>query len=1069
MNGPMLERIKEVVTIASDPRSDVGTKKQALEFLEQIKHESGASEIFVSILGDTQGSDDLLRFIALQSLSDIVGATEPTVQSLHYVRDSLLHLIREQSQNANGEPEYNRNKIAEVFTKLFYHMYGDANNGQWNTFFSDIMEALQITNFINGPQSILNTTALDYFVRICIAVNTEIADQIFVRSKTVQTKNNELKDFMRIQDVSNLVTTWINILHSSFPDNTSDMKKNELASLTLSCIGGYISWIDVSLIATPNCISTIFSYLDYTGTQIACAQCLCEIVSKKMKPLDKIALLGLLNLTDKVATIGVDTDGSNLEIHECLAKLTSSVGYELAIILEQCHDTNQQNLDAVAADADRQILLQVVPLVLGFMEHEYDSVTQQTFAFISQYLSILKKIFAVGGKPGSAVALQSKRQPLDTDHQRFLSLLLHAIFKKMRIDDSCEEDSEDEIEEFNETIKSKMKVFQDIIAVISPAIYLEHITSHIQNCLNFQNWRDLELAIYQMNALSDSIRNNLFGFNKNEIFSSQPALIVTNFMEDLLQRPDIFQVDNLYVEISFCELFVRHHMFLKSNEKHDITLINLFCSSFAMFNKREKVRLRTWYLFTRLLKMTKPKYSITILQEIFGKLGQLLVIKVKSINPDGTEDDTTFDNQLYLFESVGLLIGSNSDNDFKIMDQILTPLFTELEACISSQLHTPEVVLQSHHILMAIGTLARGIHDGLVPENQVNNVLINKNLIPNTLRQKFSNIAEVVLVTFSYFNTHETTRDASRFTFSRLIPILNNEIVPYANKLIALFLQSDLKTVEMNDFLSFLGQMIHMFKTDEGCYELFCSLFSLVIDKVHSVMMSIDSETKCEDHTYASSGMLSASGSNPNGKSIIVTDSYRDRVLMKKAYFTFLQTFVTNNVTSILLTETNRQKLPSILDCLLSCSPQEIQESSVTKLAFNVLTNFVKYFGSGSCVDQDDSHAAQVGSIEGLNEFFISKVIPLAFEIPFNPVFKFDIKEGGSRVLAIDLARLVREVYLQSGPQSSNKCLQFLTEVYLPQVQFPAQFAMELVEILVTQNQKAFEKYYVSLIEKLTA
>lgn len=128
-----------------------------------------------------------------------------------------------------------------------------------------------------------------------------------------------------------------------------------------------------------------------------------------------------------------------------------------------------------------------------------------------------------------------------------------------------------------------------------------------------------------------------------------------------------------------------------------------------------------------------------LVNEITNKISPLLHIKVTSINAQGTDDnDTIFDNQLYIFEGIGFIITLNNSSqeltaatantpiDYDILDQILTPLFTQLEGCIT-QGASPVVILECHHILMAIGTLARGLHIGLVPENQVNNMVVNKN------------------------------------------------------------------------------------------------------------------------------------------------------------------------------------------------------------------------------------------------------------------------------------------------------------------------------------------------------
>lgn len=1057
----MLSRIQEVVAVANSPVTDAVTKKQALEFLDQVKSEPNAPQLFVSLLNDG-ASDDITRFVALQALTDLVSDQRSEMEQLGFIKTAVMELLGGKVTNSVRDPEYVRNKIAEMTTRLFCRMYGEFNGNVWPTFFQDIIAILCIECLKKGPARDFSPIGLDYFNRICGAINSEIADQTYVRSREAQVRNNSLKDTMRVQDVQIMVTIWLNTLKSIEPQ-----QQRELAVLTLSCIGSYISWIDVNLIVNDVYISVIYGYLDFTATKIACAQCLCEIISKKMRPIEKLTLLRMLNLTDKVTSIGQD----ELEVYEQMASLTNSIGLELAKVFETCVDANPTaETEECAKAADDQILTQVAPLLLKFMDHEYDSVTQQCFPFISQYLSVLKKQFALGGKPGSAVNMNSKKLPLGPAHHSFLTSLILVTFKKMRIDDSSGEDSEDEIDEFNDTIRSKLKVFQDSIAVINPALYLESVSNHIQTELASSDWRDLELAIYQMHNLSESIRNNLLGLNKTDIADSQATAIMSKFMSVLLGNSAVFQMDVPFVQILFFELVVRHYQFLNADDKNEVALLNIFCSPFGMFNKREKVRLRTWYLFTRLIKITKPKLSIAILSQIIGKISPLLIVKAVTETQEGVDEDATFDSQLYLFEGTGLLIGANSDMNYDIMDEVLTPLFTSLETCISAPVQSPGLVLQAHHLLMAIGTMARGVHGGLVPENQVNNSLVNEKLIRRSLVEKFSNIAEVVLVSFSYFSKHENVRDASRFTFARLTPILNTQIVPYASKLIALFIESDLTILEMNDFLGFLGQMIHMFHKDESCYQLFDNLLTPVINKVHASLSQIDNEEALETSEWYPNG--GGNTKERNGKNVVVTNSFRDKISLKKAYYSFLQSLVTNSVTSLLLSEKNRGILSTILLDLLTYVPQEVQETSTIKLALNVLANFVKCFGSGKCEDEKDAHAANIEKLEGLNEFIITKIVPLILEIPFKPENKFNIKDGSCRVVACDLSRLLRETYQQSATDSdamNNPCLKYLVEVYLPQVQFPSEMSFQFAQALATLDAKAFEKYYVDFISSLSA
>ena len=191
-----------------------------------------------------------------------------------------------------------------------------------------------------------------------------------------------------------------------------------------------------------------------------------------------------------------------------------------------------------------------------------------------------------------------------------------------------------------------------------------------------------------MHNFAESIRNNLFGVNKNEISSSQPSQLMTKYMTLLLNHPTLFQMNNSLIQISFFELIVRHNNFIQVENK-DLTLLNIFCTPFSMFSDKERVRLRTWYLFTRLIKVSKPKLSTDVLSILLSKISPLLAIKAE---PLAQELDTIFDSQLYLFEGVGVLIGANSNNEYDILDGVLTPLFSDLEQCISCLLYTSRCV-----------------------------------------------------------------------------------------------------------------------------------------------------------------------------------------------------------------------------------------------------------------------------------------------------------------------------------------------------------------------------------------
>ncbi|SCV00121.1 LAMI_0G03004g1_1 [Lachancea mirantina] len=1054
----MIQQIQRAVEVANSATTDVELKKQALEFLEQAKASETAAQVFSSLLEDAN-STEISKFVALQALSDLViQSGEPQLQ---FMKQACLGILAQKVAADVRDPEYVRNKIAEFASRLFYCMYGSSNGNRWPHFFQELASVLKIEPVLaSAAGTNFSQLGLDFYLKICLFINTEIADQTFVRSKDIQNKNNLLKDEMRVGDVQLLANLWLNVLKSYGLQQSS----YHSANLSLSCIGSYISWIDINLVVNPEYINHIIQFLDYRDSKIACAQCLCEIVSKKMKPDEKLALLSMLNLTEKVAEIGNDA----VEIQEQLARLATSVGLELSIIIEQCNDSSgDAKLQEIAAAADHEIITHVSPLILKFLEHEYDSVTQQCFPCISQYLIFLKKAFAIGGKPGSAIALNSKRIPLDQEHQDFLIALTAVCFKKMRIDETCDEDSIDELDEFNETIRSKLKVFQDSIVIINPSIFLQSISNNISSLQTSNDWRDLELALFQMHNLAESIRNNLFGLSKKDIFTSEPHNVFCKFLSTFLNDPKIFQIENALIQISFFELIVRHHIFLTNVQTSESNILSIFCSPFGMFSAKERVRLRSWYLFSRFVKCTKPKLENSILSDLLSKVLQLLPIKAADQNPGTGDIDTTFDNQLYLFEGVGILIGSSELTTYELLDATLVPLFSDLENCISAPIKSPDVVLQTHHVLMAVGTITRGVHFGIVPESQVNNANVSGALFQRSLIEKFYNVAEVILVTLSYFNRHEVIRDAARFSFARLIPILSDEILPFASRLISIFLNCEMKVIELTDFLGFLGQIVHMFANKDACFQLLNNLLGPVIKKVFDTLL-LASETP---NVVAASAAIVGEPRASNGKNVVITDTIREKVSLKKAYYNFLQSLISNSMAPLFVTETNKNLLPTILEDLVTYTTEDIHETSSMKLSLSVLVSFVKIFGTGSCSDSqlpDSGCPPTFDKIEGLSEYFIAKVVPLVFEIPFKAEYGFNIQDGSCRVVACDLSRVLSALRSIHGDVNQNECLRFLNEIYLPQIQFPPELSLDFVQALATMDEKTFEKYFVSFINNIT-
>jgi len=98
----------------------------------------------------------------------------------------------------------------------------------------------------------------------------------------------------------------------------------------------------------------------------------------------------------------------------------------------------------------------------------------------------------------------------------FLQALLQALFKKMRYDDELvspeAEDSEEEAE-FHD-LRKRLLGFQESVAASDPDLYSQAIQNLVSGALRSlnsgtSNWRDMEVALVEMNAFADCLKGIL--------------------------------------------------------------------------------------------------------------------------------------------------------------------------------------------------------------------------------------------------------------------------------------------------------------------------------------------------------------------------------------------------------------------------------------------------------------------------------------------------------------------------------------------------------------------------------
>jgi exportin-T len=265
------------------------------------------------------------------------------------------------------------------------------------------------------------------------------------------------------------------------------------------------------------------------------------------------------------------------------------------------------------------------------------------------------------------------------------------------------------------------------------------------------------------------------------------------------------------------EICVRYYQFFEQNPH----LIPKVLENFVQLthSTHVKVRSRSWYLFQRLVKHLRAQLG-NVSYDIIQAVGDLLTIKAEL--PDTSEDemssdeedqsaDALFNSQLYLFEAVGCIASSNTvsaENKKLYAQTIMSPLFTDLEQTLPQARNGDDrATLQIHHIIMALGTLARGYSDW-VPSN-------NNSAVPQTeVADEFVKASEAILVALESLNTSGSIRHAARFAFSRTIAVLGPRLLQQLPSWIEGLLSLSSSMDEISTFLKVLGQVVFTFKSE---------------------------------------------------------------------------------------------------------------------------------------------------------------------------------------------------------------------------------------------------------------
>ncbi|KAH8668307.1 armadillo-type protein [Xylariales sp. PMI_506] len=1031
----MDSQIENAIEIVYNPTANQSLKSQAFEFLDRLHTDAQAWQVCVNLFTRSPQPSEVVRHVCLEFINRSIHTQFLDLQSMLYLKDALRAYAREtyvSTTNQIGPLDSSnlQNKLTQTLTYLFVALYKEG----WESFFDDFL-ALTV---LPGSSNRDNAAGVVLFLRILNNVHDEIADVMVMRQGNEVKIHTELKDLVRVRDLHKIAQSWQDLLAQYSSQN------EVIVETTLKVIGKWVSWTDISLIVNDGMLNLIFPLIGRSNpdnredkVRDAAVDAFTEIVGKKMRPADKTEMIAFLNLREVISQLVAspplsEFQGSpqyDTDLGEAVAKLVNTVLADLVRVLE-----DRSTDDATKAKAS-QMLQEFLPLLLRFFSDEYDEICSTVIPSLTDVLTYLRKL------PELPVAFSEMLPPI-----------LNAIIMKMRYDETSSwghEDEQTDEAEFQE-LRKRLQLLQKSVAAVDQGLYIEILSNLVANTFqrldeqgSQMDWRDLDLALHEMYLFGELAMPSQ-GLSSNK---SQPLTAASERLMALMAKmiqSGVATFPHPAILLQYMEIVVRYCTFFDT--EGNSALIGQVLEHFVRFVHHDHVRIRgrSWYLFHRFVKHLRLKVG-NVAETIIQSIGDLLPIKAEIPGDDADDDmssdqtdnsaDALFASQLYLFEAIGCISSTTStpaDNQALYARSVMNPLFSDMEQHLPrAKAGDAQAILQIHHIIMALGTLAHGFSDwtpGATSANQ-------RPPPAKAISDEFARAAEAILIALEQLNSSADIRAASRSAFSRLLGVLGSAVLPQLPQWIEGLLSQSSSKDEMAMFLRLLDQVVFGFKTE--IYDVLNLLLTPLLQRVFSGL------------------------SEPMDG----TDDEIQLGELRREYLSFIAAILNNDLGGVLISEANQSFFESLVTSILNLA-KDVGSGNLpaSRLAFVLLTKMAGVWGGPDIANIAPNPSAPAGppapAIPGFDQFLLDRFHPVCWDVMRDPMFR-PSQDAQSKQVLMEIAGLEQAIYLKTG------------ETFIRHLQtslFPA-LGMDgndfLRPLTTSTDRKAFSKYLQELQRSL--
>lgn len=543
-------------------------KSRAVNFCQQIKETPSICSTCIEKLWFCKIVQ--VQFWCLQTLHEVVRVKYPSMSTEEkiFVRKSVFSMAcYELIDDKNAvrvleSPAFIRNKLAQVLVTLIYFEYPLI----WSSVFVDYL-----------PHLSKGSIVIDIFCRVLNALDDELISLDYPRTAEEITVAARVKDAMRQQCVEQIVRAWYDIVTMY---RNSDF---EVCTSVLDCMRRYISWIDINLIANDAFIPLLFELILAKGLSEqfrgAAAGCVLAVVSKRMEPQSKLALLQSLHVS---RVFGLVSEDGESELVSKVAELLTGYAVEA---LECVKRLNSENANEVSM----KLLNEVLPSVFYVIQNCEVDTTFSIVQFLSGYVATMKSLSPLReeqllhvGQILEVIRTQIRYDPMYRDN-------LH-VLDKIGIEE------EDRMAEY----RKDLLVLLRSVGRVAPEVTQIFIRNSLATAVTLsadRNVEEVEAALTLLYALGEAMSDEAVRTGSRLLSELVPMLLQTKLPCH----------SNRLVALVYLEAVTRYMKFIQENTQYIPVVLAAFLDERGIHHRNIHVSRRASYLFMRVVKLLKAK------------------------------------------------------------------------------------------------------------------------------------------------------------------------------------------------------------------------------------------------------------------------------------------------------------------------------------------------------------------------------------------------------------------------------------------------------------------------------